>query len=85
MQRDAYDVVVAGGGLSGLTAGLTAARLGRSALVLTGGVPGGLLLSIERIDGVPGHPDGVAGYELCPAVQIQAETAGANSLRKRLK
>ena len=77
MERDGYDVVVAGGGLAGLTAGLTAARLGRTALVLTGGIPGGLLLSIDRVDGVPGFPDGVAGYELCPSVQTQADDAGA--------
>jgi thioredoxin reductase (NADPH) len=77
MERDGYDVVVAGGGLAGLTAGLTAARLGRTALVLTGSIPGGLLLSIDRVDGVPGFPDGVAGYELCPSVQTQADDAGA--------
>jgi thioredoxin reductase (NADPH) len=77
MERDGYDVVVAGGGLAGLTAGLTAARLGRTALVLTGSIPGGLLLSIDRVDGVPGFPDGVAGYELCPSVQVQADAAGA--------
>lgn len=74
---DAFDVVVAGGGIAGLTAGLTAARLGRSTLVLTGGVPGGLLLSIETIDGIPGFADGVAGYELCPVTQEQAADAGA--------
>jgi thioredoxin reductase (NADPH) len=74
---DGYDVVVAGGGLAGLNAGLTAARLGRSVLVLTGVLPGGLLLTIDRIDGFPGYPDGVAGYELCPTVQTQAEAAGA--------
>jgi len=75
--RDEYDVVVAGGGLAGLTAGLTAARLGRSVAVLSGVVPGGLLLTIDRIDGLPGYPDGLAGYELCPTVQTQAEAAGA--------
>ncbi len=74
---DAYDIVVAGGGLTGLTAGLAAARLGRRTVVLTGGVPGGLLLSIEKIEGVPGFPDGVPGYELCPIAQEQAEAAGA--------
>jgi thioredoxin reductase (NADPH) len=75
--RDGYDIVVAGGGVAGVTAGLTAARLGRSTLVLAGGIPGGLLLSIERIDGYPGFPGGVAGYELCPSLQEQANAAGA--------
>ncbi|MGE5274957.1 MAG: NAD(P)/FAD-dependent oxidoreductase [Verrucomicrobiota bacterium] len=74
---DGYDIVVAGGGVAGLTAGLTAARLGRSTLVLAGGIPGGLLLGIERIDGFPGFPQGVAGYELCPSLQEQADEAGA--------
>ena len=54
-----------------------AARLGRRVLVLTGNVLGGQLLSIERIDGWPGHPEGIAGYELCPATQEQATAAGA--------
>jgi len=74
---DGYDIVVAGGGVAGLTAGLTAARLGRSALVLTGVVPGGLLLTIDRVDGFPGFPEGIAGYELCPSLQEQADAAGA--------
>jgi thioredoxin reductase (NADPH) len=72
-----FDVIVAGGGIAGLTAGLTSARLGRSTLVLTGGTPGGLLLSINEIEGVPAFPDGVPGYELCPLAEEQAASAGA--------
>ena len=83
--RDDYDVVVAGGGLAGLNAGLTAARLGRSVLVLTGVLPGGLLLTIDRIEGFPGYPDGVAGYELCPIVQTQADAAGAEVVGARAR
>jgi thioredoxin reductase (NADPH) len=74
---DRYDVVVAGGGIAGLTAGTFSARLGRSTVVVTGVVPGGQLLNIERIEGVPGFPQGVAGYELCPMAQEEAAEAGA--------
>jgi thioredoxin reductase (NADPH) len=79
-----FDIVVAGGGIAGLSAGLTAARLGRSTLVLTGDVIGGQLLSIERIEGFPGFPDGVPGYDLCPIAQEQAADAGAEFVSEEL-
>jgi thioredoxin reductase (NADPH) len=72
-----YDIIVAGGGIAGFSAALTAARRGRSTLVLTGDVLGGQLLNIERIDGYPGFPEGVPGYDLCPIAQEQATEAGA--------
>jgi thioredoxin reductase (NADPH) len=72
-----FDIVIAGGGVAGLTAALTSARLGRKTLVLTGDVVGGLLLSIEKVDGFPGFADGIPGYELCPMIQEQAVAAGA--------
>lgn len=71
------DVAIIGGGISGMTAALTAARRGWKTLVLTGGVPGGQLISIDKVDGVPGFPDGIAGYDLAPMAQEQAYAAGA--------
>jgi thioredoxin reductase (NADPH) len=72
-----YDIVVAGGGIAGLSAGLAAARLGRSTLVLAGDVLGGNLLSIEKVEGYPGFPEGTPGYELVPAAQAMAAEGGA--------
>ena len=72
-----HDVVVIGGGLAGLTAGLFAARYGLSVVVLESTVPGGHLVNVEKIEDFPGLPDGIAGYDLAPTVQEQAERAGA--------
>ena len=72
-----FDVIVAGAGIAGLTAGMVSARQGRKTLVLTGDVLGGHLLSIEKIEAYPGFAEGVAGYELCPLAQAQAIEAGA--------
>jgi thioredoxin reductase (NADPH) len=74
---DAYDLVVIGGGVAGLTTGLTSARAGRKTRVLTGPSLGGNLVSIEKIDGYPGFPDGIPGYDLGPIIQEQAVAAGA--------
>ncbi len=73
------EILVAGGGVAALTAGLFGARHGRKTTVLTGGLgAGGSLLSVGHIEDFPGFPDGVPGYDLCPMIQEQASAAGAD-------
>ena len=75
-----YDIVIVGGGIAGLSAALTAARAGKRTIIFTGGVPGGELLNIELVDGIPGQEFGIAGFDLCPIAQEQATNAGAELL-----
>jgi thioredoxin reductase (NADPH) len=72
-----FQIIVVGGGLAGLTAGLFAARYGHPTLVLEATVPGGHLVNLATVEDFPGFPDGVPGYDLGPMAQEQAERHGA--------
>jgi thioredoxin reductase (NADPH) len=71
------DVVIIGAGVAGLTAAMIAAGHGVSTLVIEQLGPGGQISTVEAIRNFPGFPDGIAGYELGPLLQQQAEAAGA--------
>jgi thioredoxin reductase (NADPH) len=75
-----YDLIVIGGGLAGLTAGLYGARYGLKTLVIERMMPGGQVVNIEKIETFPGFPDGIGGAELGPTVHMQAEQAGAECI-----
>src|ERR1700675_1667198 len=42
-------------------------------------------MSIEKIEGYPGFPEGVPGYDLCPMLQDQAAAAGAEFMMTGLE
>jgi thioredoxin reductase (NADPH) len=71
------DVVIVGAGVAGLIAATTAAGYGLRTLVVEQLAPGGQIANAENIRNFPGFPDGIAGYELFPILQQQAEDAGA--------
>ena len=70
------EVLVVGGGLAGLTAGLFSARYGLKTGLIEQMMGGAQIINIEKIENFPGFPQGIAGAELAPAVQEQAMDAG---------
>ena len=72
-----YDLVVIGAGMAGLSAALIAAQHGLRTMLVEQMGPAGQVLNVDRIENMPGFPDGIAGFDLGPIVQEQAATAGA--------
>lgn len=74
------DLVIIGAGVAGLTAATTAASHGIKTLVIEHLAPGGQIATVETIRNFPSHPAGIAGFELGPLLQEQAEAHGATFL-----
>ena len=71
-----YDVVIVGGGPAGLTAGIYAARAGKSTAIIERGLIGGQITFTDSIDNFPAAP-GMNGAEYAMKIQSQAESFGA--------
>lgn len=75
--RPDYDVVVVGGGPTGLTAAVNGAAEGLRTLVVERFAPGGQAGTSTRIENYTGFPFGVSGDELAAKALRQARRLGA--------
>ena len=73
------DILIAGGGPAGLTAGIYSARAGMSTVIIDRIGPGGQMAFADLIDNYPGFPGGISGMELSRLMETQSEKFGAGN------
>ena len=82
MNNQVYDVIILGGGPSGLTAAIYTARANLSTLVLAGNPPGGQLMLTSEVENFPGFPQGIDGPQLIAGMRSQAEKFSAKCVNE---
>ncbi|NNL75675.1 MAG: FAD-dependent oxidoreductase [Desulfobacterales bacterium] len=79
--RSHYDLIVLGGGPAGLTSALYTAREAIDTLVIERAAFGGQAAGTEKLDNMPGFPDGVAGIDFSQRLRQQSERFGVELLQ----
>ena len=79
--RSHYDLIVVGGGPAGLTAAVYTAREAIDTLVIERAALGGQAAGTEKLDNMPGFPEGIAGIEFSQRLRQQADRFGVELLQ----
>ena len=80
-KQDCYDVIIIGGGPTGLTAAFYLAREGADVLVIEKSGLGGQISITQTLDNFPGFPDGISGAEFSDRLTEQARRFGVEILQ----
>jgi len=75
-----YDVIIIGGGVSGLTASIYTSRSFLKTLNIAGFPAGGQLMWTTEVENFPGFPEGIMGPELVEKMRKQSEKFGTEFL-----
>jgi thioredoxin reductase (NADPH) len=78
--ENSYDVVIVGGGPTGLTTSIYTARENLRTLIIERSALGGQAGTTERLDNYPGFPEGIGGAELADRFTQQAARYGVELL-----
>ena len=79
-KREYYDLIIVGGGPTGLTASIYSAREGLDTLIIEQSGIGGQAGSTELIENYPGFPQGIGGGELADQFRAHSERFGVEIL-----
>jgi thioredoxin reductase (NADPH) len=79
--RSHYDLIVIGGGPAGLTAAIYTAREAIDTLLVERAAFGGQAAGTEKLDNMPGFPEGIGGMEFSNRLRRQAERFGVELLQ----
>lgn len=74
-ERKSFDIVVIGGGIAGMTAGVYAARANRSCAILESNITGGLANSTYIVENYPSYTE-VHGMDLMQKCRDQVDNLG---------
>ncbi len=79
--RSHYDLIIVGGGPAGLTTAVYTAREGIDTLIIERAAIGGQAAGTEKLDNMPGFPEGIAGIDFASRLRQQAERFGVELLQ----
>ena len=76
MEKADYDLIIIGGGPTGLTAGIYAVRARLNVILYEKLVPGGQIIVTDWVENYPGFPEGISGMDLVDKMVEQSKRLG---------